>query len=459
MEAVVALIPSTSSDSIPAVNADVPGPRARALVERDRRVMAPCSGRVYPFAMDHGSGCEVWDVDGRRYLDFNAGIAVVTTGHSHPRVVRALQEQAARFIHMASTDFYNEPVVELAEQLVAHMPGGDGWQLFFTNSGTESIEASIKLARYVTGRQGIVAFFGAFHGRSYGALSLTASKPAQRHGYYPLVPGTFHAFYANPYRPPFGVETERVTDACLEYIEQTLFHTIAPPSDVAAIIVEPIQGEGGYVVPAPGFLAGLRALCDRYGILLILDEVQSGVGRTGSFWAFEHEQIVPDIVASAKGLGAGIPIGAMIAREELTRRWRPGSHGSTYGGNALACATASEVIRLVDEGLMANAASVGAHLQARLRELAGRYEQIGDVRGRGLMVGAEFVASRASKDPARALAHAVMEEAFARGLLLLTCGASTIRFCPPLIVTAAEIDEGMAIFEDALRVALANGVV
>jgi len=442
-----------TSVTIPAFPS-VPGPRAEELIARDSKVFAPCMGRVYPFVMERGEGCYVWDVDGNRYLDLNAGIAVVSAGHSHPRVVRAIQEQATRFIHMAGTDFYNEPMVKLGERLASLMPREQEWQVFLANSGTEAVEASIKLARYATGRQGIIAFFGAFHGRSYGSLSLTASKSVQRRGYYPLVPGTFHAFFANPYRTPFDVPAERVTEVCLDYIEHTLLHTVAPPRDVAAIIVEPIQGEGGYVVPAPGFLTGLREICDRHGILLIADEVQSGVGRTGTMWAFEQEGIVPDIVASAKGLGGGMPIGAMVARRELTERWEPGSHGNTYGGNALACAAAYEVLGLVEEELAANAARVGAHLMAGLKELQQRYEVIGDVRGRGLMIGVELVEDRATREPARALANSVMEQAFRRGLLVLTCGLSTIRFCPPLVLTEAQADEGLAIFEDALRACL-----
>ncbi|HEU4322301.1 MAG TPA: acetyl ornithine aminotransferase family protein [Roseiflexaceae bacterium] len=442
-----------SPATIPAPT-EIPGPRAQALVARDREVYAPCAGRVYPFAIERGEGCYVWDVDGNRYLDMNAGIAVVAAGHAHPRMVQAIQQQASKFIHMAGTDFYSEPMVRFGEKLVSLMPSSQEWQLFPCNSGTEAVEASIKLARYVTGRQGIVAFFSSFHGRSYGSLSLTASKPVQRRGYYPLVPGTFHAFYANPFRPPFGVAPERVTQVCLDYIEQTLFHTIAPPRDVAAIIVEPIQGEGGYVVPAPGFMQGLRAICDQYGILLITDEVQSGVGRTGKMWAFEHDGIVPDIVASAKGLGGGVPIGAMIARRGLTEQWEPGSHGNTYGGNALACAAAYEVLSLVEEELADNAARVGAHLMAGLRTLQERYEQIGDVRGRGLMIGIEFVKDRASNEPARALSHAMMEEGFKRGLLMLTCGASTIRLCPPLMLTEQQADDALTIFEATLRAVL-----
>lgn len=452
----------------------VPGPLAQALVERDRQVYTPAMGRVYPFAIDRGEGCYVWDVDQNRYLDMNAGIAVVAAGHSHPRMVKAIQDQAAKFIHMAGTDFYSEPMVRFGEKLTSLMPSNHQWMVFPCNSGTEAVEGSIKLARYITGRQGIIAFLSSFHGRSYGSLSLTASKPVQRRGYYPLVPGTFHAFYANPYRPPFDLTSERVAEACLDYIEKTLFHTIAPPRDVAAIIVEPIQGEGGYVVPAQGFLCGLRRICDQYGILLIADEVQSGVGRTGKMWAFEHEctdqscrsdgscatcgkhslGAIPDIVASAKGLGGGVPIGAVIARREIAEHWEPGSHGNTYGGNALACAAAYEVLDLVQHELMANAERVGAHLMTGLRELQSRYEVIGDVRGRGLMLGIEFVKDRGTKEPHRALAHELMIQAFRRGLLILTCGASTVRLCPPLVLTTEQADEGLNILESALRASL-----
>lgn len=446
----------TTSFDTPATNLEansptaIPGPRARALVERDNAVMAPCMGRVYPLVIERGEGCTVWDVDGNSYLDMNAGIAVLAAGHSHPRLVRAIQEQATRFTHMAGTDFYNEPMIRAAEKLVSLMPKEHHWQVFFGNSGTEAVEASIKLARYVTKRPNIIGFYSAFHGRSYGSLSLTASKPYQRKGFAPLLSGTYHAFFANPYRPPFGVAPEATTEACLGFIEKTLFTTTCPPEDVAAIVIEPIQGEGGYLVPTPGFLAGLRAICDRHGILLVCDEVQSGVGRTGTMWAFEHEGIVPDIVASAKGLGGGMPIGAMIAREELTRRWEPGAHGNTYGGNGVSCATTYETLCLVEEELMANAARVGAHLMDGLRALQKRVPQIGDVRGRGLMVGSELIDPQTG-EPAKFLANAVMEEAFRRGLLLLTCGASTIRFCPPLVVTEDEIDQALVLFEESIR--------
>lgn len=428
-----------------------PGPAAREIVARDSHVLAPVAGRVYPFVMERGSGCDVWDVDGNQYLDFNAGIAVVATGHSHLRVVKAIQDQAARFIHMAGTDFYNEPQVKLGEKLIGSMPREHDWRVFLGNSGTEAVEASIKLARYATGRQGIIAFFGAFHGRSYGSLSLTASKPRQRMGYFPLVPGVEHAYYPNPYRPPLGSDPDKVTDTCLQYIEQTLFETVLPPSEVACIVIETIQGEGGYVVPPDDWFPRLRELCDRHGILLVLDEVQSGVGRTGKFWAFEHWGITPDIVASAKGLGSGMPIGACIARKELTDNWLPGAHGNTYGGNALSCTAAYETVSIVRDELTQHAAQVGAYLHKRLDELAERTPQIGQVRGRGLMIGVEFVKDQATRAPDHDGADAVMLEAFRRGLLLLTCGRSTIRFCPPLVVTRGEVDRAIELFEAAIE--------
>lgn len=428
----------------------IPGPNARALVEREQRVIAPCVGHVYPLAIDHASGCEVWDVDGNRYLDMVAGIAVLAAGHCHPRLVQAMQAQLTKYTHVAATDFYTEPSIRLAEKLTSLMPGGQRWQTFLGNSGTEAIEASLKLARFATGRQNTIAFYGAFHGRSYGSLSLTASKPRQREGYFPLLPGVTHTHFPYCYRCPINETYPGCGIGCLDMIEQILFKTTLPPNEVAAIVVEPIQGEGGYIVPPEGTLRRLRAICDRHGILLILDEIQSGVGRTGKLWAFEHEGIVPDIVASAKGLGGGMPIGAMIARAELMRDWKPGAHGSTYSGHALACVSAYETLCLVEEQLMANAAEVGEYLLDGLRTFQQHFPQIGDVRGRGLMVGVEFVNPETGK-PAGELATSVMEEAFRRGLMLLTCGASTIRFCPPLIITRAEIDEGLEKFAAAVR--------
>ncbi|MBA3469428.1 MAG: acetyl ornithine aminotransferase family protein [Herpetosiphonaceae bacterium] len=421
------------------------------MVERDTAVMVPCSGRVYPFVMERGAGCEVWDIDGNRYLDLNAGIAVVSTGHSHPRIVQAIQDQAAKFIHMAGTDFYNEPMVKAAEKLTSLMPGDDEWQVFFSNSGTEAVEAAVKLARYATKRQNIIGFYGAFHGRSYGSLSITASKPYQRKGFFPLMPGVFHAFYANPFRPPWDVDPEQVAQYALDFIEHTLFTTTTPPEDVAAIIAEPIQGEGGYIVPPHGFWQGLRDICDRYGILLIADEVQSGIGRTGKMWAIEHENVVPDIITTAKGLGSGLPVGAMVARREIASVWKPGAHGNTYGGNALAMRAVYETLSVVEEGLMENAGSVGSYFMSRLHELEDRFDHIGDVRGRGLMIGMDFVKDQKTREPHSEMANAVMEEAFRRGLLLLTCGKSTIRFCPPLVLTKEQVDEGIQLLSETLE--------
>jgi 4-aminobutyrate aminotransferase len=346
-------------------------------------------------------------------------------------------------------------MIRAAEKLVSLMPGGEGWQVFFTNSGTEAIEASLKLARYVTGRQNVIGFYGAFHGRSYGSLSLTASKPRQRRGFFPLLPGTFHSYYPNCYRCPINLTHPACDLACLDLIEHTLFSTTTPASEVAAIIVEPIQGEGGYIVPPLGAMRTLREICDRHGILLICDEVQSGVGRTGKMWAFEHEEMLPDIVASAKGLGGGLPIGAMIARSELARQWEPGAHGNTYGGNGLTCAVTHELLCMVEEQLMDNAAAVGPHLMRCLQELRPRFAQIGAVRGRGLMIGVELI-DPATGAPDHDLAEAVMAEAFRKGLLVLTCGPSTIRFCPPLTITAEQADEGVARFALALDECLAR---
>ncbi|HEY0737339.1 MAG TPA: aminotransferase class III-fold pyridoxal phosphate-dependent enzyme, partial [Herpetosiphonaceae bacterium] len=340
---------------------------------------------------------------------------------------------------------------KLGEKITSVMPKGHDWRVFFANSGTESVEAAIKLARYATGRQGIIAFFGAFHGRSYGSLSLTASKPRQRAGYFPLLPGVEHAYYPNPFRPPMGGSSERVVDACIDYIEHTLFETVLPPGDVAAIIVESIQGEGGYIVPPEDWFPRLRALCDKHGILLIADEVQSGVGRTGKMWAIEHFGIVPDIITSAKGLGSGMPIGACIARKELTDNWLPGAHGNTYGGNALACTAAYETLCLVEEELMANAREVGGYLMQCLEQIATRSNNIAQVRGKGLMIGCEFVKDKATKEPDHDGAEQIMVDAFRRGLLVLTCGKSTIRFCPPLVLTKEQVDEGLSIFEETVQ--------
>ncbi len=431
------------------------GPLAAEWVARDARVLSPSYTRSYPFVMDHGRGSEVWDVDGRRYIDFNAGIAVTTTGHCHPDIVRAIQEQAGRFIHMSGTDFYYPLEIELAEQLDRLAPGTGDHQSFLCNSGAEAIEAALKLARYATGRPRFLAFIGAFHGRTMGALSLTASKAVQRRGFAPLVSEVSHVPYAYCYRCAYNLRYPGCDIACVDFIEDTLFRHMVPADEVAAIFVEPIQGEGGYVVPPPEFLPRLRELADRHGILLVDDEIQAGIGRTGKMFAIEHWGVVPDVIAVAKGLASGLPLGAAIARRELMT-WVPGSHGNTFGGNPLACAAALETLRLVESDYMAHAAAMGEVLMERLREMQGRYEQFGDVRGMGLMVGVELVHDRESKQEAPELRDAIVQQAFERGLLLLGCGTSSIRFCPALNIPQPLLEEGLELFDEAVQAALAG---
>ncbi len=431
------------------------GPLAEEWVARDARVLSPSYTRSYPFVMGHGLGSEVWDVDGRRYIDFNAGIAVTTTGHCHPDIVRAIQEQATRFIHMSGTDFYYPLEIELAEQLDRLAPGTGGHQSFLCNSGAEAVEAALKLARYTTRRPRFLAFIGAFHGRTMGALSLTASKAVQRRGFAPLMAEVSHVPYAYCYRCAYHLEYPSCGIACVSFIEDTLFRHMVPADEVAAIFVEPIQGEGGYVVPPPEFLPRLRELADRYGILFIDDEIQAGIGRTGKMFAIEHWGVVPDVIAVAKGLASGVPLGAAIARRELMT-WVPGSHGNTFGGNPLACAAALETLRLVESEYMAHAAAMGELLIGRLREMQGRYEQFGDVRGIGLMVGVELVRDRRSRQEAPELRDAIVQRAFERGLLLLGCGSSAVRFCPALNIPQPLLEEGLDLFEEAVQAALAD---
>lgn len=427
---------------------NVPGPKARAVIERDHQVVSGSYPRAYGFVMDRGSGNEVWDVDGNRYLDFAAGIAVCTTGHSHPEVVAAIKEQADRFLHISS-DFYHPIWVELSERLSSLAPFDEPGRVFLSNSGTEAIEASIKLARHHTGRQNFIGFYGGFHGRTLGSLAFTASKTLYRHGFMPLVNGVTHAPFPDPYRPILSFDGGDYGEAVVRYIEDVIFRHTVPPEDCAGILVEPIQGEGGYVVPPEGFFPALRRSCDEHGILLIVDEVQSGIGRTGKMWAIENWGVEPDIVASAKGLGSGVPIGATIARKSIMT-WPEGAHGNTYGGNPIACASALATLDLVENGLMENAKEQGEYLMDALSEIQARHPSMGDVRGKGLMIGAEFVKDKQSKEPAPELREKVVDSAFRRGLILLGCGKSTIRFAPPLIVERAQCDEALGIFEQAV---------
>ena len=429
---------------------ELPGPKARAMIARDADVTSPSYPRDYPFVMSHGRGTEVWDVDGNRFLDFAAGIAVCSTGHAHPEVVRAVQQAASEFLHISS-DYWHERMTALAERLAALAPMREPVMSFLCQSGTESVEAAIKLARYVTKRPRFIGFLGGFHGRTMGSLSFTSSKYTQQSGFAPTMPGVMHVPYPNVYRPLFAGADQG--EAVLAYIRM-LFERNLPPQEVAAILVEPIQGEGGYLVPPANFLAGLRSICDEHGILLIFDEVQCGVGRTGRMFAAEHDSVAPDIMTLAKGLGSGLPIGAMVAKRRIMEQWKRGAHGNTYGGNPLACAAANATLDLVNGGMAANAAAVGTHFTSRLRELAREFPCIGDVRGRGLMIGIELIETGPDRVPARDLCQKVIERAFHNGLLLLSCGLSTVRFMPPLNVNAAQVDEAVGLLRTSLSEAL-----
>jgi len=431
----------------PHVRTQLPGPKARAILERDAPVSSPSYPRDYPFVISHGRGVEVWDVDGNRFLDFAAGIAVCSTGHAHPQVVKAIKDAADKFLHISS-DYWHEGFVRLAERLAELAPMGEPAMSFLAQSGTESVEGALKLARYVTGRPRFIGFLGGFHGRTMGALAVTSSKSTQQRGFFPTMPGVTHVPYPNSYRPLFAGADQG--QAVLDYIEQVLFPGSVPPTDVAAILVEPIQGEGGYLVPPDGFLPGLRALCDRHEILLIFDEVQAGVGRTGRMFACQHWGVAPDIMTLAKGLGSGLPIGAVVAKKRLMEKWPRGAHGNTFGGNPLSCAAALATLDLVEREYAANAAAVGEYFVERLRELQARHEVVGDVRGRGLMIGMELVKDRTSRAPAKELCDAVIHRAFHNGLILLSCGTSTVRFMPPLLVTRVEVDEAVTLLEASL---------
>jgi 4-aminobutyrate aminotransferase len=429
--------------------ARIPGPKALEIIGRDQNVISPSYPRGYPFVMDHGKGTEVWDVDGNRFLDFAAGIAVNSTGHSHPKVVKAIQGQAEKFIHISS-DFYHENWVKLAEKLDEIAPFKEDAISFMTNSGTESVEAAIKLSRYHNACTQFIGFLGGFHGRTLGSLSFTASKPIYREGFYPTMSGVTHIPFPDPYRPILDrLPGEDYGETVVRYIEEQILGKLLPHEDVAAVLVEPIQGEGGYVIPAPGFFPALRDLCNRYDILLVVDEVQCGMGRTGKWWAIEHFGVEPDIVCIGKGIASGVPLGAITARKQVVT-WPHGSHGNTYGGNPLACAAALETIKLIETEYLDNATNVGNYTLDALEEIKLRHPSIGDVRGLGLMIGVEFVKNRDTKEPNHDLRDRIVNKAFERGLLTLGCGRSTIRISPPLSITSSEMDEGLLILEDAI---------
>ncbi|HEX4243122.1 MAG TPA: acetyl ornithine aminotransferase family protein [Steroidobacteraceae bacterium] len=434
------------------IKTDLPGPKARELLARDALVVSPSYPRDYPFVMSHGKGAEVWDVDGNRFLDFVAGIAVCSTGHSHPAVVQAVKDAADKFLHISS-DYWHEGQVRLAERMAELAPMKEPAMSFFCQSGTESVEGALKLARYTTGRGRFIGFLGGFHGRTMGSLSFTSSKYTQQKGFFPSMPGVTHVPYPNNYRPLLaGADQGK---AVLRYIEDVLFTSNVPPSEVAGILIEPIQGEGGYVVPPDGFLQGLRELCNRHGILLIFDEVQSGIGRTGKMFAAEHWGVEPDIITLAKGLGSGLPIGMVVAKRSIMQKWTRGAHGNTYGGNPLCCAAALATLELVEREYRANAAKVGDYFMRKLRDFAERHAVVGEVRGKGLMIGMELVKDRAGKEPARKLCDALVTRAYHNGLILLACGQSTLRFMPPLMINERDVDEAMTLLERSLTEVLA----
>ena len=434
----------------PKIKTKLPGPKASKLIDEDNAFMSPSYTRTYPLVVDKAKGVWVQDVDGNEFLDFTAGIAVCSTGHCHPRVVQTIKEQAENLLHMAGTDFYYVPQISLAKKLSSLFPDGTNHKVYFGCTGAEAVEAAFKLARQHTKRELNIAFFGSFHGRTMGALSLTASKTIQKKNYNPLVPGITHVPYGYCYRCPYDHSYPQCGAECAHWIEDTLFRTTMPPEEVAAIFVEPIQGEGGCVVPPPEFHRALSNIAKKYGILLVADEVQSGMGRTGKMFAMEHFGVVPDIVTLAKGIASGLPLGAMIARAEIMD-WEAGSHSSTFGGNPVSCQAALTTIQLIEEELMANVNVQGQHLLNGLNALQGVYECMGDVRGKGLMVGVEFVKERKTKERATEWRDEIIMKAFQKGLLLLGCGENSIRFSPPLTVTSDEVDVCVSILDEAIK--------
>ena len=438
----------------PKIKTALPGPNARRILAGDDKYISPSYTRSYPLVAKSGRGVVVTDVDGNEFFDFSAGIAVTSTGHCHPEVVAAIQRQAGELIHMSGTDFYYESLVELAERLshIAPMPGPH--RVYYGNSGAEAVEAALKLARYHTKRQQIIAFYGAFHGRTMGALSLTASKPQQKRRFSPLVPGVTHVRYPDVYRGCSGgaQDADEFALGCARFIEEKLFKTTLAPEEVAAIFAEPIQGEGGYVVAPTAFMQELRRICDRYGILLVVDEVQSGVGRTGKWWAVEHTGVHPDIVCSAKGIASGMPLGVTISRADIMD-WVPGSHASTFGGNPVCIAAALATLAVIEnEGLLANATEVGNHMLKRMADWPKKHRLVGDVRGRGLMIGVEIVKDQKTKEYGHEERDRIVELAFERGMLFLGCGPSTVRISPPLVVTLEEAELAMDALEESIEI-------
>jgi 4-aminobutyrate aminotransferase len=450
---------STITQSGPGINADVrpkiktalPGPNAKRILAADERLVSPSYTRSYPLVAKRGRGVMIEDVDGNRFMDFAAGIAVCSTGHCHPEVVAAIQRQSAELIHMSGTDFYYESMTTLAERLSKVAPMKGPHRFYFGNSGAEAVEAALKLARYHTKRQQVIAFLGAFHGRTMGALSLTASKPQQKRRFSPLVPGVTHVPYPDVYRGAKGMDADKYALSCARYIEERLFATVLPPEEVAAIFVEPIQGEGGYVVAPAIFMQELRRICDKFGILLVCDEVQSGCGRTGKWWAVEHTGVEPDMITIAKGIASGMPLSVLMTKADIMD-WVPGSHASTFGGNPVAIAAALATLDVLESNAIVNTREVGGHIMQRISAWPAKYELVGDVRGRGLMIGIDLVKDKQTKAHAGPERDRVVDLAFERGVLFLGAGASAVRLCPPLVVTKEQADVALDVLEECIAI-------
>ena len=429
---------------------NLPGPNAKEIIEEDEKLVSSSYGRPHPTVIKYGKGSWVWDVDNNKFLDFSAGIAVCSTGHCHSEVVRAIQEQAELLLHMSNSDFRYPSLVHLAKKLAEITPGNHSKRVFFCNSGAESVESALKLVRWFTKRKLILAFYGAFHGRTYGAMSLTASKEVQREGFEPLVPGITHIPYPYCYRCPFNLTYPKCDFACIHYIEDTIFKTTTPPSQVAALFAEPIQGEGGYIIPPPDYFQKLKKLLDKHNILFVDDEVQTGMGRTGKMFAIEHWGVIPDIICVAKGIASGMPIGATVAHRNIMS-WPEGAHASTFGGNPVSCEAALATINLLETELIENTRNMGGYFLKELKGLSNDYTFIGDVRGKGLMLACEIVKNKGTKEPDPELKDKIIHECCLRGLLLLGCGTSVIRFIPPLIVNKEEVDFALEVFNDSLK--------
>ena len=443
-------MPTTLEAKTPHLITALPGPKAKQVIAADAQSVSPSYTRDYPLVAKRGHGAIVEDVDGNAFLDFAAGIAVCSTGHCHPEVVAAIQKQAAELIHMSGTDFYYPNLVELAQKLGAIAPGKETKRVYFGNSGAEAIEAAIKLAKYHTKRDKLVAFHGAFHGRTMGALSLTASRSVQRKGFGTLLSGVFHMPYPDTYRGTYGVRPECASQDCLNYLVNELFRRRVDPEEIAGIFIEPIQGEGGYILAPAEFLQGLQEICRKHGILLVADEVQSGMGRTGKWWAVDHAGVEPDIICSAKGIASGMPLAAVIARSSVMN-WTPGAHASTFGGNPVCIAAALATLRLLEEKYIANAARMGEYLLRRMSSWKERFRYVGDVRGRGLMIGIEVVRDQKTREKAPELRNRIVHSAFEKGLLILGSGDTTLRISPPLIIDEEQADFAVRTLEECLR--------